>query len=356
LEAGQRAAQVAEEDSKHYFDVDHNFALKSAEYNLKAAKEGLEYQEEELRQLEKMYKADDITEESEEIVLKRARTAVDRAKFSLEAALMTHEHTLKYVIPRNDEQVKDSTRRKLLEWEKSKVDLPLALQRQRLEVEKLRMQSAQSQAKLNRMTADREAMTIKSPADGIVYYGKWTNGKPADSTPLADSLRAHGTIQPHQVVMTVVQPRPVLIRGQIAESLLCSLHGGMRGTSIPTGYPDRTLSARIDRVGDIPLSPGNFEVRMTVDLKDKAKWLVPGMTCKVKFVSYQKKDALCVPPSTLITDDQDEQKKSVKVLNKEGKAESRPVTIGKKTDSQVEILDGLNEGDQVLLDPSKEQK
>ncbi len=77
LETSQRAARVAEEDRKYFFEVDRPFRLKSAEFGLKVAKEFLEYDEEELHQLEKMYKADDITEETEQIVLKRARDTVD---------------------------------------------------------------------------------------------------------------------------------------------------------------------------------------------------------------------------------------------------------------------------------------
>ena len=89
---------------------------------------------------------------------------------------------------------------------------------------------------------------------------------------------------------------------------------------------------------------------------DRMKGLAPGMACKVKIVTYLKKDALCVPPSTIVADELDEQKQSVKVLGKDGKTTVRPVTVGKKTDKQVEILDGLSEGDQILLEPSKEQK
>ena len=51
--------------------MERPFTLKSTEFSLKMTKEKLEYEEEELRQLEKMYKADDITEETEAIVLKR---------------------------------------------------------------------------------------------------------------------------------------------------------------------------------------------------------------------------------------------------------------------------------------------
>ena len=104
-----------------------------------------------------MYKADDITEETEEIVLKRARDSVEKAKFMVEYAKLNHDQALKFAIPRMEVTVKESARRKSLDWEKNKVELPLAVQKQRLELEKLRMQRERSDEKLKKLLADREA-------------------------------------------------------------------------------------------------------------------------------------------------------------------------------------------------------
>ena len=71
LAANERAEKINTEDRKYYFDVQRPFNLKMADFNLKRARNSLEYTEEELRQLEKMYAADDVTEETEAIVLKR---------------------------------------------------------------------------------------------------------------------------------------------------------------------------------------------------------------------------------------------------------------------------------------------
>ena len=103
------------------------------------ANESLEYEKEELHQLEKMYKADDITEETEQIVLKRARDAVDRAKFNVEYSKVMHDQVLTMGVPRAEVLVKELARRKALDWEKSKIELPLAVKKQRLELEKLRL-------------------------------------------------------------------------------------------------------------------------------------------------------------------------------------------------------------------------
>ena len=65
------------------------------------AKEELEYEQEELHQLEKMYKADDITEETEQIVLKRAATPWTGPSSMLESAADSmHDQALKFAIPR----------------------------------------------------------------------------------------------------------------------------------------------------------------------------------------------------------------------------------------------------------------
>ncbi|MCD4727364.1 MAG: hypothetical protein K8R46_06875, partial [Pirellulales bacterium] len=84
-----------------------------------------------------------------------------------------------------------------------------------------------------------------------------------------------------------------------------------------------------------------------------SKLLMPGMTCKIKLVPYLKRDAILVPPKVIVTDELDDRKRSVQVLGEDGKPKTRPVTVGRRTDKQVEILKGLKEGEKVVLEPSK---
>mgnify|MGYP001059552142 CR=1 FL=1 len=63
--ANERAEKINAEDRKYYFDVQRPFNLKMADFNLKRAHNSLAYTEEELRQLEKMYAADEVTEATE---------------------------------------------------------------------------------------------------------------------------------------------------------------------------------------------------------------------------------------------------------------------------------------------------
>ena len=103
MAAAQRAKQTAEEDLKRFLERQRPFERKSARFSLKSSEHNLEYRTEELKQLEKMYKADDLTEETEEIILKRARNDVDQAKFGLELAKSRATETLGRIsLPRQE--------------------------------------------------------------------------------------------------------------------------------------------------------------------------------------------------------------------------------------------------------------
>src|SRR6185503_13684977 len=110
-------------DYELYTKVDGPMAKNSAEFALKSTEQSLEYVTEELKQLEKMYKADDLTEETEEIILKRAKNDVDRSQFLTEQARLRHERSTTLDIPRNAEQQAHTLRQALLTWEKSRLTL-----------------------------------------------------------------------------------------------------------------------------------------------------------------------------------------------------------------------------------------
>ena len=115
-QANNRNRRITEEDWKRFQEVEKPLMVKVTEYHLKASQDMLEYAEEEYRQLEKMYKADDLREETERIVLRRAKAGVDRAKLSLELAQASHEEALKLSLPRLEERTKDQTERRGSTW------------------------------------------------------------------------------------------------------------------------------------------------------------------------------------------------------------------------------------------------
>ena len=89
LAAATRAKTQADEDLKRFFDIEKPDAERTAHFMVKQSGEYLDYAKEELRQLEKMYRSKDLTEETEEIILRRQRFQVDSREHYLKEARAT---------------------------------------------------------------------------------------------------------------------------------------------------------------------------------------------------------------------------------------------------------------------------
>ena len=345
LAAAERAKQYADEDLKRHQEIDRPSGVKQANYAAKNANDHLLYEQEELRQLEKMYKADNLTEETEEIVLKRQRDSVERAVFNLEVARIRCAQTLNVDLPRQDIKASEEATRQAINVVKAKASIPAALAKKQLELEKLKVEQKRAAERLAKLKRDRETMIVKSPADGILYYGPCVRG---NWPKLGQELTRGTGLKPHEAVLTIVDPAgPLFVRAAVPEDQLERIKAGSEGHVLPTGYPSLKLRAKVESVTPIPVSPGNFEARLSVAIKDEP--LVAGMTCTAKRVFYLKADALTVPASAVF-EEGPEDGMVVYVRKPDGSAEKRPVTVGRKADGKTEILKGLSPGDVVLLE------
>lgn len=351
-DANQRAERMTKEDWKVFREVEMPLAVKENEFRLKMYQEMLEYAQEEYRQLEKMYKADDLKEETEKIVLRRAKNQVDRAKLMLEFAQAQYDETKKLGLPRQEERAKELTDRALIDVEFTKDTLPLLLSKHRLELEKLKVARSQGEDRLNKLISDREAMTVKAPIDGIVYYGRPVRGKWSGGG--GEMFRRGMPVPPNEAFMTVVQTRPLIIHTTVPESQAQRVRAGQKVYVDPVGFVGQKLTAIVQKVGTVPMGGGSFDCQMTVAADALNSAIVPGMNCELKIVPYKKTDALTVPPKAVFNDDFDPSKEYVYLVGKGGKPQKRTVSLGERNDKQVEVLSGLAAGDEILTDKPKD--
>ena len=282
LEAAERAEKRAADELKRFLTIGRDAYVESSEFSLKNAKNFLEYQAEELKQLEAMYEADDLTEETEEIVLKRTRNNVKSAEFSVGRAERSHDREMNMDLPRTEHRYQVAVKEKAIDLERAKVSLPAAIEAATLKLAKQRLAMTKTETKLKRMLEDRKTMTIKSPAKGVVYYGQCKNGKWSPSSTLASSLREGGSLKSGQVFMTIVQMRPVHITTTVAEKDLRHIEEGLTVSVKATAFPDLDLEGELEEVSAIPVSSGKFAVKVSIKLPKNAN-VVPGMSCSVEY-------------------------------------------------------------------------
>jgi multidrug resistance efflux pump len=342
LDAARRAKQQADEDLEKFLKTDKPLAQEQAERTLKSAKFFVESAREELRQLQKMYRSKDLTEETEEFILKRQRFQVEMAEFALRTAAVHREQTLQVDLPRREQAMREAATRATLALDKARTAVPLGLSQKRLALEKARYDHERAAEKLRHLKKDRELMPVRSPADGIVFYGKCTRGQ-WNSSSLASKLQRGGTLPADEVFMTIVTPRPLLADATVEEKDLHWLKAGARGKAVPAGFPDVRLPVELTRLSAVPEPSGGFAAVFKVDASGAPEAVVPGMNCTIKVIAYRNDSALTLPASAVFSDDDEDH-----YVYRPGPDRKVAVRVGKTANDRVEILGGLSEGDAVL--------
>ena len=90
------------------------------------------------------------------------------------------------------------------------------LNQKRLTVEKMKFERERNAEKLQKLKKDRETLVVRAPTDGIVFYGKCVRGQ-FSSASLESRLQRGGNLMPDEIIMTIVQPRPLFVRASVEE-------------------------------------------------------------------------------------------------------------------------------------------
>lgn len=284
-EAAERTRTRAREDRDQFVRVDREQQIKSTDFNLRNVKASLENAEEELAQLEKMYLEDDLTEESEEIVLKRARQAVDQARFRLESSELQAKQTLEKTIPRLLVDQESGLPRAELTYESATSELDFARARREIEMAKERKKFKEQEKKLNDLRAERKQMVITAPQVGIFLHGALTRGAIADK---ASTLEPGTSVGADQVIGTVAANKPLHLRVSVPEDQLRHVKVGGKATVTPTAYPDQALEASVKSLSLTPYANRQFDCVLTVKLGKLADSIHPAMSARAEFKVEQE--------------------------------------------------------------------
>ncbi len=352
LEAAERRARQSAEDRQFYEQIGRPLTLKGVEVNLRSAESSLAYANEELVQLLKMYEADDLVEETEQMIIRRQRDAVARAEHALERARVEAKTTLEFGLPRRDEQVKTEELRSQLQWNHAQATLPIQLQLKELGLAKARREHDKAAERRENLRKDRSMMDITAPIDGIVYYGRAERGRFASSPQVAQKLRPDGAIAPNEVFMTIVQPRPLQVRVDVPEAQIRHVKPDVLVRLTPTAYPNVTFEGKVVSVSSVPTAPGQFEALIAVEDNKAGEAVLPGMACSLKVIPYENKAAVLVPEDAVFRDGNDR----VVYVKTDAGHERRVVKVGRSANKLLEILEGLKAGETILLDKPESSK
>ncbi len=339
LNDARKAKTRAEEDFEYYQNVTHPRTLDNDQWNVASAEFNVEYNQEELDQLRKMYAADDLTEETEEIIVKRTEFSVESARRSLDSTRERAERSSTTTLPREMADQRQLVEQARINWQKAEATLPEALKKARLDLAAQRRALKKTAKSLEELEKDLAAMTIVAPHDGIVYFGDSVRGNWPNSANIEKKLRPSGKLMPNEIFITLVQRAPLQIRAAVAENQLAHLAPGQKAEVTPTSSPDSELTAELASLSYVPLAGNVFDAVFSMPKQPLAN-LHPGMTAKLKIEIHKNDKALTVPKSAVKKDAD-----GTHAVLADGS--KRKIKTGKSNDKMTEILSGLKEGDVV---------
>jgi HlyD family secretion protein len=203
-------------------------------------------------------------------------------------------------------------------------------------------QVVQDQANLTQLDEQLSYTDIISPIDGIVLSRDVEMGDAVSSILVLGSSAT--------LVMTLGDTSEVYVKGKVDESDIGKVYLGQRARIKVESFKDKTFDGKVTKISPMGAEKDNvttFEVR--VSIQNPGGELKAEMTANAEIILEEHKNVLQIPEGAILYDK--DKKASVEVPDPKGKdgKDKVAVNIGISNGAKTEVLSGLKEGDQVVL-------
>lgn len=177
---------------------------------------------------------------------------------------------------------------------------------------------------------DNDLIPVKAPADAVVLTRNVTLGT---------------VVNPSNDLFVLTDLSTLWAIAEVNEEFLGKLRTGMPVKIFVQAYPDQAFQGRIGKLGEV-LDPGTRTIKVRIDLPNPQGRLKPEMYADAEIQVGRGGSALMLPAEAV----QDLRGESVVFVRvTPDRFEPRPVRVGKTMDQSVEIISGLQAGDEVVV-------
>ena len=188
------------------------------------------------------------------------------------------------------------------------------------------------------LTYIQTSPTITAPMNGIITSLMYIEGMSIGSLDT-------GNTTSNQKVTTIKTEGMPIVSVNLSEIDVSQVELDQKATVILDSIPDKTFTGKIvgvDRIGQS--TSGVTQYPAIIQLDSSSKQILPNMMVTANIMIDRKDNALLVP-SGVIQSQGDQSYVNVLI---DGKPQSVPVEVGLSSDTQIEIVSGLNKGDIVV--------
>ena len=203
-------------------------------------------------------------------------------------------------------------------------------------------QVAQDRANLKQLEEQLNYTTVTAPIDSIVLSRDVEVGDAVSSILVLGSSAT--------LVMTLGDTSEVYVKGKVDESDIGKVYLGQPARIKVESFKDKSFSGKVTKISPMGVEKDNvttFEVRVSIN--NPGGELKANMTANAVVILEEHKAVLQIPEGAILYDK--DKKASVEVPDAKGKEGKRKVAvnIGISNGAKTELLSGLKEGEEVVL-------
>ena len=207
---------------------------------------------------------------------------------------------------------------------------------------------AQAEARLAAVQIDLEETVVRAPFDGIITRRFAETGDFVTPTTAASSDDGATSTSIAELSSGLE------IDAKIPEASIAKLKVGQTAEIISAAYPDEVFKGEIKLIAPRATREERvtfFQVKVKINTGQDL--LRSGMTVRLTFLGEPIEDALVIPLAALVT--QPDGERGVYRASSD-KPTFQPVDVGIVTGAQVQVLEGIEAGDRILIEPPADQQ
>ena len=201
-----------------------------------------------------------------------------------------------------------------------------------------------------------ELATITAERPGLVVYGAADQNSMRFRSNSQEAIQEGATVRERQSILTIPDMREMAVKVNIHESAVQRVAVGQLVKVSVDAFPDEQLTGVVIKVAVVADSANSFmnpDLKVyptTIKIDGTHDWLRPGMSAEIDILVRSLEDVVYVPIQAVTYYDD----KRVVYVSSRGRAERREIEVGTFSDSYIEILSGLEAGEEVLLLPPQQ--
>jgi HlyD family secretion protein len=212
----------------------------------------------------------------------------------------------------------------------------------------------QGLTKYNEIKDEIKKCKLCAPQDGLVVYfvpeqTRWGVGRQA-------IVAQSEMVAENQKLMQIPDLKHMIVNTKVHEALASRVHTGQPASVRVEAMADRHLKAHVESVANTASQQDFFAADVKVYatkvmIDEEVDGLKPGMTAEVTItIADALENVMTVPVEAIVGAAEMGKTRKCYVMTTSGPVE-RDIVVGMSNDKEVEVREGLKEGDEVVLNP-----